>query len=142
MSSQTLLSNVYITCKFEKLIYLKFLNITFSDNLTPAMALLCVLYLANEKDLELVQENNDSDFIIRAPGAKWTQYTNLQPRPRTVNFFTQPDIFIKTVPHLFISTLNIPYDSNSHRIKQKEHKIEKIISSVQNASWETSKDPS
>ena len=40
----------------------------FLENLTPAMALVCVLYLANEKNLELEQaEGSDHDFIIKAP---------------------------------------------------------------------------
>jgi hypothetical protein len=36
------------------------------DNLTPAMALVCVLYLANEENLEL-EQTTDRDFIIKAP---------------------------------------------------------------------------
>ena len=38
------------------------------ENLTPAMSLVCLLYLANEKGLELKQEpGNLSNFAIVAP---------------------------------------------------------------------------
>lgn len=36
------------------------------ENLTPAMALVCVLYLANEKGLEL-EQTSESNFLIKAP---------------------------------------------------------------------------
>ena len=36
------------------------------------MALVCVLYLANEKNLELEQADDSSDFLIRAPTTKTT----------------------------------------------------------------------
>ena len=37
------------------------------DNLTPSMALVCVLYLANERGLELEQSDNLTDFNIKHP---------------------------------------------------------------------------
>ena len=40
--------------------------IFISENLTPAMALVCVLYLANEKGLEL-EQTSESNFLIKAP---------------------------------------------------------------------------
>jgi len=47
------------------------------ENLTPAMALVCVLYLANEKNLELEQNDEmNNDFLIRAPQAKSTSQQN------------------------------------------------------------------
>ena len=44
----------------------RYFSILILENLTPAMALVCVLYLANEKGLEL-EQTSESNFLIKAP---------------------------------------------------------------------------